>query len=79
MGRKTLKAMVERKVHLIFLYLISNSPFVDVKAESLKMIFFMLANQKGSSSLSEVELTHYISAVLWNVNEARKDPSSPTK
>jgi len=31
-GRKTLKALAEKKVYLIFLHLISSSPFVDVKA-----------------------------------------------
>lgn len=77
-GRKTLKTIVEKKAHLIFLHLISQSPFVDVKAESLKMIFFLIAH-KVSSSLSEVDLTHYISEVLWNVNEVKKDPASPIK
>jgi hypothetical protein len=50
-GKKALKTLVERKVHLLFLYLISNSPFVDVKAESLKLIFF-LVSQKVSTGLS---------------------------
>jgi uncharacterized protein YpmB len=66
-AKKTLKVLVEKKTYLVFLYLIGNSPFVDVKGDSLRMVFY-IASQKGSQQLSEVDLAAYIGSVLWNVN-----------
>lgn len=53
---------------------------MDVKAESLKLVFFVVA-QKASQALAEADLAAYIGSVLWNVNEVKKDSAtnSPLK
>lgn len=52
---------------MVFLYLIGNSPFVDVKGDSLRMVFYIVS-QRVTTQLSEVELAAYIGSVLWNIN-----------
>ena len=41
--RKTLKGLSNHKIHLIFLHLISTSQFIDIKAETLKMLFSLIS------------------------------------
>lgn len=57
--KKTLKGLAEKKAHLVFMHLIANSPFVDVKADSLRMIYFLLSCRVNIGS--EPELSAYIS------------------
>ena len=47
------------KIHLLFLEIISTSPFIDIKAETLKFLFSMISWK--ITPIDEQEIAAYIS------------------
>jgi hypothetical protein len=67
--KRLVRNMIENKAIHTFLYLLTNSPCLDIKSMCLKFINFLL-NQK-TSIFSEYDLCSFISHVLWNLNEKK--------
>ncbi|KAL4509991.1 hypothetical protein ABPG72_010184 [Tetrahymena utriculariae] len=69
--KKYLKIMIENKAIYTFLYLMQNSPFIDIKAMCLKMINLLNQRTIKQQLINEYELCSYISNILWNLNQCK--------
>ena len=70
--KKILKYFQDKKIYYIFLHVIENNFFAEIKAEAVKMIYQVLMAKKGEEK-DELEISLSISKALWKINEERNN------